>query len=107
MTLWNADPQAHGAPLLRAGATLPADWRRANQALMACPAAQPALTMAAILPPSPQTPNARQRLLVVRLGQGSELSWGEVSGKLLGNAAAVLLSPARVGHGEQGCLPNG
>ena len=56
---------AHGAPLLRAGAKLPADWRRANQALMACPAAQPALTVAAILPPSPQTPNARQRLLVV------------------------------------------
>jgi len=55
----------YGAPLLQAGAERSADWHWADQGLLVCPAAQPALTSAAILTASPRTPNARQRLLVV------------------------------------------
>merc|ERR1711865_740754 len=54
----------HGATLSPPTAERSVDWHWVHQAQMARPAAQRALKMAAILPPNPRTPNARQRLLV-------------------------------------------
>ena len=90
-------PQAHGAPLPQAGAKLLVDWTWANQALMACPPAQRALTAAAILTPSLQLPDARQQPLVVCLGPGSKLSTGGARlGELLGKAAGNLHTPEQL-----------